>query len=505
MINYTYSQILGMDDLSRFSAMEAVGILGVIFEQSREGRNLVTLSKGLEFAKKMNVSNFSNEEKTHYYYNVSNGWEYKLQLSSTPNDIKFNNDELINTILNIRLALIYCDFPNCEFMKSQLFVNLGNTFSHLGRSSEAIPLWEMALECNPNFGMAIGNLGFGVFHYGKVMPSSTHMVIFSQYAYKKLKAALSSEDVYLDAKNAFQDLIKSIEDVIGSKNLNHNFNLENHSLGESSLEIKYREWSLQNKLFLNYLNDIYTLPIAGHDCLELPSITMKINEPLVFHDIFNQIKQEFISARYFVYTGLKADVPHFADKGNTITNTLDFSQYSLNIETLKSGFRMCYSIFDKIAVFINKYFDLEIPIHRVNFSKIWYIYDKQGKPKDLKEQIKSSENWILRGLYWLSRDIYYDEIGTADPEAQDIAKIRNYVEHKSFKIGNVDKMEETNDGLTLVVNREYFEDKCLKTLKIVRAAIIYLSLAVHLSEGKKSLDGNTVPITLPSIDDDFKY
>lgn len=168
MINYTYSQILGMDDLSRFSAMEAVGVLGVIFEQSREDRNLVTLSKGLEFAKKMNISNFSNEEKTHYYYNVSNGWEYKLQLSSTPNDIKFNNDELINTILNIRLALIYCDFPNCEFMKSQLFVNLGNTFSHLGRSSEAIPLWEMALECNPNFGMAIGNLGFGVFTMEKL-------------------------------------------------------------------------------------------------------------------------------------------------------------------------------------------------------------------------------------------------------------------------------------------------------------------------------------------------
>lgn len=505
MINYTYSQILAMDDLSRFSAMETIGILGFIFEKSREERNLETLSKGLEFSRKMNAETFSNEEKTNYYYNISNGWEYKFQLRLSPNDIEFKNDELINSILNIRLALTFCDFPNSEFMRSQLLVNLGNTFSHLGRPSEAISLWENALECNPNFGMALGNLGFGVFHYGKVMPSNGYIVIFSQYAHKKLKEVLDSEDIYQEAKESFRNVIESIESVVGIKKINHKFNLENHSLGESSPEIEYREWSLDNKLFLNYLNDIYSLPIAGHDCMELASITMKIGEHPIFHDIFNQIKQEFISARYFVYTGLKADLPHFADRGNTIANTLDFSQYSINIETLKSGFRMCYSILDKIAVFINKYFDLEMPIHRVNFSKIWYIYDKQGKPKDLKEQIKNSDNWILRGLYWLSRDIYYDEVGTADPEAQDIAKIRNYIEHKSFKIGDVEKMEETNDGLTLVVNREYFEDKCLKTLKIVRAAIIYLSLAVHLSEEKKSFEGKVVPITLPPIDDDFKF
>ncbi len=58
MINYTYSQILAMDDLSRFSAMEAIGILGFIFEKSREDRNLETLSKGLEFSQKMNAETF---------------------------------------------------------------------------------------------------------------------------------------------------------------------------------------------------------------------------------------------------------------------------------------------------------------------------------------------------------------------------------------------------------------------------------------------------------------
>lgn len=428
-----------------------------------------------------------------------------MQLTTNPNEIGYNNKELINEIINIRLALSYNADHDNKFLKSQLYVNLGNIFSHLGRCSEAIILWRQALEYTPDFGMAIGNLGFGVFHYGKVVYDESQQIIFFQFAYNTLQEAIKSDDVYLDAKNDFKRLIKSIENVVGDKNLKHQFNLEKHSLGSSEFEQEYRQWVLDNTLFINPLNDIYRLPVVAHDCMGLPPMIMKSNEPMVYHDIYNQIKQEFISARYFLYKGLFNSNTHFSDRGNILVDTFDYSYYSLNIEMLKASFRMCYSIFDKIALYINKYYEINLPPEKVNFSKIWHEYDKHGKPIGLREQINKSENWVLRGLYWLSRDIFSKEIDSVDPEATDIAKIRNFIEHKSFKVIDIGDLGEINEGITLVVEREQFEQKCIKIIKLVRAAIMYLAMSVHITEEQKEQTGVVLPYDCNTIDDDDKY
>ena len=501
MTNYTYEQILEMDDLSLFTSEETIDILGRVFDNSERISDSKTLAKWVNYAETINIEVWETKDLARFYYFLSNGWSYrkKLRLKS-PNNIEFYNEETVHALRYTRLALQCCNISDGGFLKSQLLVNLGCTLSHLGRGSEAILYWQEALLLNSNFGMAIGNLGYGVFHYGKMLSNITHVVLFSQYAHRLLLDACDSDDVYDEAKCDFRGLIESIENVVGNDDLQCKFNLSEYNMGESEDEIDYREWCLFHKLYLNYVNDIYREPIAAHDCLLLPCMQMKFGEPLIHHDIFNQIKQEFSSARYFIYRGISDDTSHFADKNNAIVNTMDMSEYSHNIEMLKSGFRMCYSILDKIALFVNSYFKIGVKIERVSFSKIWY--KKNGI--DLKDEFINSKNWLLRGLYWLSRDFHSDNLAIANPDAQDIAKIRNYIEHRLFKVGYVHEMLEQNDGITLEIDRYYFEDKCIKTISLVRSAIIYLSLAVKLEEDSNKKEESDISCELDIVIDNDK-
>ncbi|MCB9422966.1 MAG: hypothetical protein H6667_24410 [Ardenticatenaceae bacterium] len=92
---------------------------------------------------------------------------------------------------------------------------------------------------------------------------------------------------------------------------------------------------------------------------------------------------------------------------------------------------MTYSLFDKISYFLNAYLALKIPETRVNFRTIWYT--NQQRNKGLKSEFKDRQNWPLRGLFWLSKDLYEDKEGfknSTEPDAHNLADIRNHLEHK---------------------------------------------------------------------------
>ena len=74
--------------------------------------------------------------------------------------------------------------------------------------------------------------------------------------------------------------------------------MDGHELGASRREREYREWALQECLFLNPLNDLdppHT--IAACDVLTLPDFVTPIKEPPTLIGLYNQMKQEFVSAR----------------------------------------------------------------------------------------------------------------------------------------------------------------------------------------------------------------
>src|SRR5260370_37886414 len=109
-----------------------------------------------------------------------------------------------------------------------------------------------------------------------------------------------------------------------------------------------------------------------------------------FFAFFNQIKQEFVSARFLRFEGITSSGAHYSDRGVLLHNTFDYPTYSLAIERVKSAFRILYSLFDKIAFFLNQYLELAIPERQVTFRTFWYV--SQDRKKGLRPELQQRRN-----------------------------------------------------------------------------------------------------------------
>ncbi len=157
-----------------------------------------------------------------------------------------------------------------------------------------------------------------------------------------------------------------------------------------------------------------------------------------------------------------------------------------------SSSRFAYSLLDKIAFFLNHYIKLNINERQIYFKTIWYGNCDRNNP--VRPIFEQSENWPLRGLFSLSKDLF-DETAqdVMEPEARSLYLMRNKLEHSYLKIheilvprppGNV-LSDFWTDRLAYPVQREAFEAMTLHVFKLARAALIYLSLGMHREEQKR--------------------
>ena len=402
-------------------------------------------------------------------------------------------------IVSLRRACNTMGFPKlASIQRCQILTNLGNRLSSLGRFSEAVECFDRALEINACFGMALGNRGITLTHMLSALPHLPHApgccstTAFHQTARRSLKGACSLPLEY-GAAECFQFYAAHLEAV--SQPPEDPFDATKGNLGLGKAEQAYRRWSLSHRLFLNPLNDLGAIPAAAADTLHLPPVTVQIGASPYFEGFFNQLKQEFVSARYLLYEGVTDRQPHFSDTGVTLYDTLDHPVYGLAGEKVKFALRSVYSLFDKLAFFLNYYLELGIPARQVSFRGFWY--QSQKPDKGLKPEIESRENWPLRGLFWMAKDLYDATPGFRDamePEAQEIDITRNHAEHKYLKVHDDlwPELSATANAAGILPADAAFSIGCgmlvqrtLRLMKLARSALMYLAYAVHVEEGRK--------------------
>ena len=117
-------------------------------------------------------------------------------------------------------------------------------------------------------------------------------------------------------------------------------------------------------------------------------------------------------------------------------NTLDYPTYSIAIEEVKAAYRLAYSLFDKIAFFLNAYLDLKLDESRVYFRGVWYV--NADRKQGIRPELDRSENWPLRGLYWLAKDLFDKDFhDVTEPDAQALYAVRNQLEHRYLKVHEI--------------------------------------------------------------------
>ena len=237
--------------------------------------------------------------------------------------------------------------------------------------------------------------------------------------------------------------------------------------------------------------------MAARDVLHLPDHVYRIREVPQYPAYFNLLKQEYVSASFRLYHAIHEEDPDFLMRDVLLLDSgenLIFGHYT---EDLRSAFRSAYSILDKIELFINDYFEIGRKASKVNFRNIWYSKPHPKHP-EFWPKFSSSRNWPLRGLFYLSKDLFDESFKeVAEPDASDIAGLRNQVEHRflGFQLISNGKDDQTHR----IVSLGEFQDKTLRMLRIAREALTYLALAMHREEELREEENDSSGIPRVSV------
>jgi hypothetical protein len=195
-------------------------------------------------------------------------------------------------------------------LRCRVLTNLAKQLSFIGRCIEAAETWDRALSEDDDFGMALGNRGVGLNAYAQHVHDQGQSGAIAAAAHDLLVRA-SSPAARFDmgdgrARNYFNEYREYIERHIDVSAVHEALSKKRYSLGKTAREQAYRNWCLSNRLFLNPLNDIGALAIAGRDSLTLPTLTTSVGVEMPWIvGFFNQMKQEFASARFMFHEGLQ--------------------------------------------------------------------------------------------------------------------------------------------------------------------------------------------------------
>lgn len=431
------------------------------------------------------------------HYSIGTAYSDLKTHLSEPKDYKEKEELDEKALYHLRFAIDIMEQKNYDIkdldecvIHQPLYTNAANHYANHGRYIEALRLYEVAQKYSL-FPMAIAHQGFKALKFSLNFYDVSQSQHFCHYAYWAMGEALKYKEHLHHMEFMVEELEltrQSLLDFFGKDFLDGAFEDSHYGYGNTKHEKEYKTWCALEKLFLNPLNEITSNSITAHDFIHLPNMRYNIGDKKdIFHfGLFNQIIQEYVSARFLFYDGTKIrNKAQDADK-NVLLVEVEYNVTSHADFCIRTAFKTLYSILDRIAYFMNDYFDLNIPVQKVSFRSIWddKILNASGKKGDnpLKEKIQDNE--MLNAIYWLSKDIFEKEYTSTKPRSKKINTLRNRIEHR-YVVSTLVDYDLVDDGLSYFISTVELYNLTLDMLNIVRETIIYLSLAIHKEEQNK--------------------
>ncbi|WP_312313300.1 LA2681 family HEPN domain-containing protein [Sphingobium yanoikuyae] len=482
--------------ITKLDNMSALGHIGALVDLSHDAAYARGADRALYLLDQLERRALTGREQVIVHYFRANAWNVKEDVAYAHGSWAWEHPEREQKILALSRAVAHSSFAELDPMRRcQILTNRANALNGMGRFMDAIEGWDAALSIIPGFAMALANRGYGLKQYGGLLEDIRERALFLLHAHDGLVAACASDAVYdsPDAEPLAERFALDAATYAAAADFDRIRALEQDDdppLGRGRAEKDYRGWCLKHRLFLNPLNDLGPQARGAYDGLVLPAIRESLEDrpraatPPPAIAFFNQMKQEYVSARYMLYEGLHDTRLHHSDRGVRLFDTLDYPMHSLATERVRTAYRVAYSLLDKTAFLIDHYWKLGKIADRINFRNVWM---EEGKQR-LLACFKKHSNLPLRGLFWLSKELFDEQLKqTTAPDARELHDIRNALEHKFLQLHegwacSLMPVAPASDGLGLSISSDLLEAKALRVMKIARSALIQLALAIGVEE-----------------------
>ena len=456
------------------------GDIDLLLQLERDCKNLIKKSK-----------DETRVQLRYFQANAVNG-KTRARISSQNSSWNFDLANRVRYLLLLRQAVTDPKFQSTEpVLQFQIRTNLAHALLDLHRPVAAneqclvtlsvFPRFAKALLCQSN---AIQKIALSTHDLGHQNVLMAHVLsLLNQTMNKKAFWESGDRDIFVSQIEERRTWIKKSLNAAG---YDPTLDLNDFDLGDTEEEQQYRKWCLNERLFINPMNESLTENLAARDVFHLPNHSYMFQEPARYPDYFNLLKQEYVSARYRLFVAIHNRAPEFIMREVLLLDGGENQILGHQTEELRSAYRSAYSIFDKIGIFLNSYLKLGLKPKQVNFRHIWF-QKKYNQPRQLHPIFEQSQNWALEGLFFLSKDLYDDTFQeVAEPDAAQLNLLRNQVEHRFLMLQQLSKETPRGDQWTISVRD--FQHKTLRLLRLAREAMFHLSIAMCIEEQEREKD-----------------
>jgi len=504
--------------LNGMSDDEGLDHIAMLIDCSDDARDAKGVKRAHFLIDQLAGRNLSDRDGALLEYFRANAWAAGSRIAGSRRSWAWENAERQEELLALSRAAFHPGFDALDpIRRCQILTNRANVLDLVGRTMDAIEAWDAALAIEPKFGMARGNRGRGLRGYAGMIHGDGDRALLLFQAHDALRSATEPGTAYENfapapAMSFFQSAADEVEDVADLDAIREfRSGLAGRNV-RSKAERRYREWCSGNRLMLSPLCDVADLAPIAVDDLMLPPILEGFGDrpdghlPPTIIGFFSQLKQEYVSARYMLHQGLASTRPHFSDRDVSLTDTLDYPLYSLASEKVRTAFRVAYSLLDKIAFFVDRYWALGKRPDRISFKNVWF---KEGR-RTLLPSLDEMPNLALRGLYWISKDLFDEDLKeTVAPDARQLHAIRNALEHGYLRVTegwaepfNLDR--DRSDAFGLRIDSDELEAKALRIMKTARSSLMLLAYAVGAEERSREAASNASFVgTMPLVGLDY--
>ena len=408
-----------------------------------------------------------------FYYNYSNV-KTNILTKQNPSEQTFKTVEELVELKRLIWKAIK-SVPKDQPVPAECYINLSNALKQQFRIAEAMHYYKKAIHINPDLPQAWLNRSDSILLLSKLSNEySLNMLYQAKKCYEK---ALYSDQIPIQSERRslywtrIDYFKKVIDETIKDDKQQSSYMRCCEAVLNNTQKGEYKEFCITNDLSLSE-HSIFCDCSTHSDHIDDLSLSIEgINNSRSMEMVLNRLKSEFSLARSFYFEYFKKD------KNDDIVcyfGNFEDESLSIEIEKLRTSFRLCFGILDKIGVAICELFDFYPPNKSVSFQSFWQL-DRDNR----RSKLESENNLALLALYSIATDLN----DRKDGEWAFYKQWRNDLEHKFVIVCNSDNTNQSSsldklENDVVFINEAEFIDHLKRLLQITRSAIFSFSYAV---------------------------
>lgn len=446
-------------------------------------------SKGLEILNTHQKEIIRVIGEDSFYYNLGNARSNLIKDKNPFNNTFSTIEDLIAVKSNYWKATRAFNKNNPKKFNPEYLVNLGNSLKRQFRLAEALQYYDQVNALNLDIPEAWINRSESLILLNQI--SNTYSIQMIHKIIDGYKNVLTSKHILPQWIPGFKSKIlfhqQEISKICNDENLTADPHDEKIIIEEFNALSNYRKFCIENYLTLSE-HALYC-PCAGssRDNLTIPTQSGIVGDFVTpMEMILNRLKSEFSFARHLYFDYLTEDQNIDLQHESCFSELFNDEILGIDVEKLRTSFRLCFGILDKIAVAICDLFDLYPEKGEVYFQNFWQL-----DQNDRREKFNKNKSPGLLALYSIATDLNTHK----DGEWSFLKDLRNKLEHQFVVVHKYEKPSDIYNSFSFLkeivfIKEDIFISHLKQILQLTRSAIFSFVFTVRdkaISEKNENL------------------